>query len=159
MIQTLRFEAIYESCYEQVYRFSLSYTGNPALAEEVTQEAFARLLQQKLKEIRKPVAWLIRVARNLAADALRDRPVEGTLELKHSADTPEARLVQQGLRRDIVRAVAGLSRHQRDCITLREYGGLSYAEIGQTLDLSLNEVRVHLYRARRNLQKSLKDWL
>ena len=56
-------------------------------------------------------------------------------------------------------AISKLSDRQRECISLREYGGLSYREIAELAGISLNEVRVHLHRGRQNLKRMLEEWL
>jgi RNA polymerase sigma factor (sigma-70 family) len=49
------------------------------------------------------------------------------------------------------------SETQRDFLSLREYGGLSYEEIADVMGTSIDQVKVQLFRARRNLSKHLED--
>ena len=154
------FERIYQRHFNRVYRYSLGMTGNVGLAEDVTQEAFYRLLQDGAGASRvvNPLAWLIRVARNLALDLFSRGDVPAVPVIRHDP-TPEDSLRLRSMRKQILDSVSQLSARQRDCIALREFGGFSYREISETLGISLDEVRVQLHRARRNLRSKLEDWL
>jgi len=67
------FEELYRRQFDYVYRYALALTGRHALAEEITQEAFTRLLNNgfAIRRIERPEAWLMRVARNLAMESFR----------------------------------------------------------------------------------------
>jgi DNA-directed RNA polymerase specialized sigma24 family protein len=69
------FEELYSKQFDCVYRYALALTGRHSLAEEITQEAFTRLLNNGsyIKRIERPAAWLMRVARNLAMESFRDQ--------------------------------------------------------------------------------------
>jgi len=92
-MDTHEFEKLYKNQFDCVYRYSLALTGNPASAEEITQEAFARLLRNgfQASTIDRPEAWLMRVARNLAIETFRERARDtGELSAANSK-TPDLR--------------------------------------------------------------------
>ncbi len=156
------FEKTYRDHYGQVFRYSLAATGNADWAEEVTAETFFRLLRHSAgsdRAIRKPLAWLIRVARNLVLDLHKRSNDLPEARPSGPVHTPEQTLLSSEMHRRVLQAIGELSDRQRDCITLRELGGLSYAEISEALGIGSNEVRVHLHRARRHLRKKLEKWL
>jgi len=71
--------------------------------------------------------------------------------------TPEQLLLGNEIQRRILHSLSKLAVSQRECIALREFGGLSYLEIAGILDTSIDQVKVHLFRARQHLKKELED--
>ena len=67
------FELLYRAQVQSIYRYALALTHNPALAEELTQEAFVRLLQSRaqLKHPGSENSWLCTTVRRLYLDQLR----------------------------------------------------------------------------------------
>jgi len=55
------------------------------------------------------------------------------------------------------RALAALDELSRSIVVLREVEGLSYADIAQTLDLPIATVKTRLLRARRALERAVRD--
>ncbi len=153
------FGRLYESQFDCVYRYSLALTGNPAHAEEITQEAFTRLLRNGFasNSIERPEAWLMRVARNLAIGIFRERTRNGGTPPDSDPDSPERQLYRGEIMQRILHALSKLAQTQRDCIALREFGGLSYQEIAQITGISVDQVKVQLFRARQSLKKDLED--
>lgn len=150
------FEQIYEEQFDGIYRYALAQMGNPASAEELTQEAFLRLFENGAR-VRNPKAWLFRVANNLRTDWFREQGKQHSSRRCETAIVdPETALQEQELVKRVVSAIAALSVSQRECIILRQYGEMSYREIADLLDMSIDEVKVHLYRARRNLRQRLE---
>lgn len=155
------FEETYQEHYSRVYRFALGLTANPAWAEEVTQEAFLRLLRFDTSRtpLRNPASWLLRVAHNLSIDLFKKQRQTPSRQEILTSRTPEDEFQHQRMKADVLKAIARLSQRQRECITLRRLGGQSYREIAQTLQISVNDVRVHLHRARQNLKHHLEEWI
>jgi RNA polymerase sigma factor (sigma-70 family) len=153
------FDELYSKQFDCVYRYALALTGRHSIAEEITQEAFTRLLNNSfaIKGIERPAAWLMRVARNLAMESFRDQArtrlqPEGVMPMN-----PEQLFFTNEIQKRVLSAVGMLPEAQRDCLSLREYGGLSYQEIADIMGTSIDQVKVQLFRARRNLCKHLED--
>jgi RNA polymerase sigma-70 factor, ECF subfamily len=150
------FERLYRSHRSDVYRFVLRDVRNPDEAEDVTQTAFLnayRALQHGDRP-EKPRAWLLTIAQNVARRRFRtrsSRPQEVELDpelvVAPEPDGPSANEIREALRR--------LRPNHRTAIVLREIGGLSYAEIAETLGLSVSAVETLLFRARRALREEL----
>ena len=151
------FEAVYRLHFDALYRFVLANTRNRADCEEIVQETFLKLYTH-LRSIQNPRAWLFRCANNLIVDGSRRRSLSGDQPecLASASPSPETMAGHKERRLHILEALAGLVETQRRCLTLREYGGLSYREIADTLGLSVDEVKVHIYRARKNLRRELE---
>src|SRR3954447_3302777 len=126
--------------------------GDPAAAEDLRQEAFARAWTSAPRDADPDHlrAWVHRTARNLAVDHLRRRSVrdwvpfaDETVGAPPEAD-PEAGIVAR-------EALGRLSAHERLLLLLRFEGGLSLAEIGTLLDISEDAARKRVARARASL--------
>ncbi len=97
------------------------------------------------------------VTRNECIDRLRRRPrsVEsGHLELM-TEDACTVELSEQ--QRQINRAIGRLGEPQRSIVVLRDVLQHSYADVAGTTGLTMTQVKVYLYRARRQLRKTLRD--
>ncbi len=143
--------------------------GDPQLAEEAAQEAFLRAWQHlpgydPHYSFR---AWVYRIAVNAALDALRrekpsldiDEFAEGDLGQSGTVDGPEAALESKERAERIRRAVLALPAPSRAVLVLREYGGLSYAEVAAALSIPLGTVMSRLNSARGQLRQALAGLL
>ena len=135
--------------------------GDANLAEDAAQDAFIRAWQhlpdfQPRSSFRN---WMYRIAVNTALDITRrDRPgvdVE-SLELAAPGENLEADLERRERARQIRQSVLGLPQASRAVLILREYEGLSYREIAETLDISIGTVMSRLNYARTHLAKILR---
>ena len=139
-----------------VYRMS----GDANLAEDAAQEAFLRAWQN-LGRYNPRFAfrsWVYRIALNAAIDALRrERPAADlAAEPRASGDPgPEAWLEHKQQAEQVRQAVLGLSPASRAVLVLREYEGLSYAEIADALEIPLGTVMSRLNYARGQLRRAL----
>jgi RNA polymerase sigma-70 factor (ECF subfamily) len=70
---------------------------------------------------------------------------------------PERALIDADRTRSIHSAILTLPPHYRAVIELRHYQELSYAEIGDTLQIPISDVKSHLYRARKALASLLRE--
>ena len=138
--------------------------GDANLAEDAAQEAFIRAWQN-LPSYRPQSPfrnWVYRIATNAALDALR-REREAVdidaLALANSDNGPEA-VVEGAERGERVRqAVLALPPASRAVLVLREYEGLSYREIAETLGIPMGTVMSRLNYARNRLRESLAPYL
>jgi RNA polymerase sigma-70 factor (ECF subfamily) len=138
--------------------------GNIHLAEDAAQEAFIRAWQHLPSyRPRSPFRnWVYRIAINVARDALRrERETVDISELAlPSPDADPGTRVERAERADRVRrAVLALPSASREVLILREYEGLSYREIADTLSIPLGTVMSRLNYARSRLRETLADCL
>lgn len=128
------------------------YTGDAFLAEELAQEAVARVCRhwRRVRAMDAPDAWLHRVARNLAHSHFR-RVARGTrATLRSQTDVVHADDEAVALRA----AVASLPERERDAIVLRFYLGYSVRETAQMLDCPEGTVKTLTHRAIGRLRES-----
>ena len=140
---------------------------NASEAEELAQEAFVRVWQQREKfragaEFR---PWVFSIAVNLARNRLRwwrRRPEVALEEWTEGASdaNDSAQAAERGERAAAVRdAIATLPVELREAIVLFEYEQMSHAEIAATVGCSAKAVETRIYRAREKLRGTLKRWM
>lgn len=142
---------------------------NQSEAEELAQETFVRVWQQREKfhagaEFR---PWVFSIAINLARNRLRWWRRRPHVELQEWTRTDETRASgpreETGVERDeraaaVRDAIAALPTELREAIVLFEYEHLSHAEIGAAVGATTKAVETRLYRAREKLRVALKRW-
>jgi len=144
------------ACREAVFRICLGFSRNAAEAEDLSQDVYLKACR-RLAGIRHPYLaseWLFRIARTTCLDHLKRRrlscELERTAGREAAADvrTPEAASVTRERMMRLKTAVSRLPRKQREVFVLREYGGLSYEELGRVLGAKAGTVMSRLSRAR-----------
>jgi RNA polymerase sigma-70 factor, ECF subfamily len=165
-----RFRELVAEHQHRVYTFATYFLGNPAEAEDVTQEVLLRLWRH-LDQVEPSTAgaWLIRVTRNACLDSLRSRKSHGRLFLdglegkaEQAMDRgidPEQALVRRDLQRALLAALDGIGEPQRTIAILREVQDLSYQEIADAMEMPINTVKTYLHRTRRRLRGELAQHL
>lgn len=137
--------------------------GDVELAQDAAQEAFIKAWLH-LPTFRPGTSlrnWLYRIAINTTLDVLRrDAKIAGidfeTLSMPDPQVGPEAALLQKERTVAVQQAILALTEASRSVLVLREYGGLTYAEIAAALDIPLGTVMSRLNYARRQLKQSLQ---
>jgi RNA polymerase sigma-70 factor (ECF subfamily) len=152
-------EELYDRYGRMAFALAVRIAGSPETAEEVVQEAFlsvwngAATYQSGRGALR---TWLLSIAHHRAIDSVRRRtarvqaaPLDERVQYVGGEDV--WRDVSRSLTRDEVRAaLAALPAEQRESIELAYFGGFTYPEIAQRLDLPLGTVKSRL---RLGLQK------
>jgi RNA polymerase sigma-70 factor (ECF subfamily) len=139
--------------------------GDVHLAQDAAQEAFIRAWQHLSSyQPRSPFRnWVYRIAINAALDTLRavrqeQEPVDE--DTAAAADDRPETLVERAEQAEEVRqAVLSLPPASRAVLVLREYEGLSYREIADTLDIPIGTVMSRLSYARGCLRQALAPWV
>ena len=144
-----------------VYNYVLRLVGDRSLAEDLTQEVFLHVFQSiKTFSLRsKFTTWLFQVTKNRVLDELRanERRPRAFVALE---DAPHLEVVDQPMERletiDAVwRAVDHLNVDLKMALLLRDVVGLSYTEIGDSLEITLATVKWRIYKAREEVQLAL----
>jgi len=141
-------------------RFTGRLLGNPAEAEEVTQDVFLKLIARADQyDGRAPVrSWLFAIATNACRDCLRRsvrRPsvtLDAVAEVAEPGIPADERLVDRQRRETVRRALAKLSDEQREALVLARYHGMPYADIARTLNISEGAVKTRIFRAMETLK-------
>jgi RNA polymerase sigma-70 factor (ECF subfamily) len=138
--------------------------GNPILAEDAGQEAFIRAWKnlRRFDGRHSFRSWIYRIAINAALDVLKREKETSeldALQLAAGNDLPEATLERKERADEVRQAILALPEVQRTVLILREYEGLSYAEISSALGIPLGTVMSRLSYARGQLRQSLLGYL
>ena len=144
--------ALYAQHKNMVYRLALSYLKSRPDAEDVTQQAFLRLLEHQ-REISpgKERSWLASVTVNLCRDVLRSASRRRTESLS------EELVFQDGRQSEVFRAVMELGEQERAAVDLYHYEGYDTREIAQILKISRTAVTTRLCRAKQHLKEKLEE--
>lgn len=156
----MNFDEIYVRYFESVYKFIYSMCRSPATAEDITQETFLRAME-KIDDFRgqcKLQVWLCQIAKNLYfthyAREKRITPNENR-DLAHGEE-PEEMLVDRDDVLSIHRALHRLADPYKEVFSLRVFGELSFAQIGDLFEKSETWARVTYHRARLKIKEEFK---
>jgi RNA polymerase sigma-70 factor (ECF subfamily) len=148
-------------------------------AEDLAQEVFLRIYRARrgYEPTAKFSTWLFRIANNLAINRRRDagrrrefqvtaddsgpsgpRPVEQMVADK-SALMPTRQLDKTELQAMVQSAMESLNERQRMALLLHRFEEMSYADVADTLDLTIPAVKSLLSRARESLREKLEPYL
>jgi RNA polymerase sigma-70 factor, ECF subfamily len=140
--------------------------GDRALAEDLVQEAFLRVLRAIARyEYTRPFKpWLYAIAANLSRDHFKRAetrrteavPDEAMGQVADEDASPEGRVIAGDEAEHVAAAVAALPDHQRAAVILRYYQGLSLAEIADTLGVPVGTVKSRLSLGLRRLRARLE---
>ena len=148
---------IYRQHAQTVYKFLLSQTRDPDLAEELTQETFYQAVRSidRFDGRCKVSVWLCQIAKHLWYQQLRKQKREVPLS-EEGIDVPlpsaEEETLDRAGRLDLLRQVHGLPEPYREVVYLRAFGDLSFREIGDVLGKTETWARVTFYRGKEKLR-------
>jgi RNA polymerase sigma-70 factor (ECF subfamily) len=150
------FHSLFERYSPDVYRFALYLSGNPSLAEEITQETFVRVWVTPGEVCGGTVkAYLLTIARNLylaeRKRAARQVALDG--DLPDPKPGPEATAGARLELNAVFKALQALPEVDRTALLMHAQDGLSYAAIALALGLSTAAVKVRVHRARIKLRR------
>lgn len=159
-----------------IYNFALRYLRHESWAEDVTQDAFLRVVQRagEFKHESRFSTWLYTIARNLCVDHLRRQKHrqhssldqtndEGAATGERLADAgPEGSVERVVLSREIqtqiAHAIEELPEEQREVFLLRHIGNVSFQEIAAITGAGENTVKSRMRYALERLQKALCEF-
>ncbi len=155
--------AIYDRFQGRIYRFAMQMTGDPSVAQDVTQEVFLALLRNPRSyqpERGSLVSFLFGVAKNQVRNRLRHERRYVELDPAEAdglaADREDVAELRGG---EIREAVLALPGEYREVVVLCEFQGMSYAEAAVALETPIGTVRSRLHRARALLARKLASAL
>jgi RNA polymerase sigma-70 factor (ECF subfamily) len=136
-----------------VFRYLCRVVGRPDTAQDLTQEVFLRVARTRVPDADASGhrAWVFKIARNLVLNHLRDTVRRGESVALADASSPATQELALAIRQ----AVEALTEVDRDVFLLRESAGLSYGEIAEACELTVEAVRARLKRAREELREAL----
>jgi RNA polymerase sigma-70 factor (sigma-E family) len=143
------FEELFEAEYERMVRTALLLLGSRAEAEEVAQDAFARV-ELRWSRLDNPGGYLRRCVVNRSHDLLRRRRLEQRFRLlRHEVDH------ELGAD-ELTDALAVLPAKRRTAVVLRYYGGLREREIAEAMGVRPGTVKSLIHRALAQLRREIE---
>lgn len=146
----------------ELYRLALRITLNPAEAEDIVQDTMLRVWNRREQwdEIESIEAFCLTICRHLALDKMKRSGAQNTqLDDSHDppdrsyASNPEEQAVQHDRIRLVRQLINALPEKQRSCIQLRDIEGKSYKEIAAVMDISEQQVKINIFRARQSIRQ------
>lgn len=153
------FAAFYASTYQRAFRTARAIVGDPASADDVTQDAFVSAFRAR-DRFRGDVpaeAWLIRIVVNRAISLTRRRRVVWTEPLDEQAHSRDDGPERVAGRLSLISALRRLPVDQRAAIVLRYYLEYDYETIARILDTKVGTVGSWLHRGLAALATALAE--
>jgi RNA polymerase sigma factor (sigma-70 family) len=169
-----------QSCFEQlihrhknkVFAYISLYIRDQALAEDLFQDTFMKVIQSvrtgKYQDNGKFISWVMRIAHNLIIDHFRrvkqmntvsnDNYESDLFNSKRFAEsTVEDNMIRRQIQKDVRKMISMLPDDQREVVILRHYAGLSFKEIADITDVSINTALGRMRYALINMRKLMEE--
>lgn len=147
---------------DKLIRFSQSLVGDTAEAEDIVQEVLIRIWDRRDEwhEMDNLEGYCMRMARNMSIDRIRSRKnrTEELDRADHLLSRDNSAQADMENREAVARVrncIERLPEKQRTVIRLREIEGMSYLDIAGIMEITLDQVKVNIYRARMALKHEL----
>lgn len=156
----------------KVFTYIILIVKNQSLAEDIFQDTFIKVIKSlkegKYKDNGKFVSWVIRIAHNLTIDHFRkEKQINTYSNEDYEADifnskklaerTVEDIMVETQIIKEVRLLIDELPEDQKQVILLRHYGGLSFKEIAEQTDVSINTALGRMRYALINLRKLIEQ--
>jgi RNA polymerase sigma factor (sigma-70 family) len=157
---------------KKVYTYILVIVKDHPLTEDIFQDTFIKVINSlregRYKDNGKFLPWVLRIAHNLIIDYFRKEKQLNTISndssetdifnsRKFSDKTVEDQIVNDQITKDVRRLVQELPEDQREVIVLRHYCGLSFKEIADHTNVSINTALGRMRYALINLRRLIKE--
>lgn len=142
---------------KDVYRYAYSLLKNNEDAEDVVQDVFINCIKKSdfYRGDCNIKTWLLVLTRNQCYNVIKSRKIRQRDSIEDVNLVSNINYVEDKL--NIENALKTLTTEENEIIFLREYSGFSYKEISQILEISVDNVKVRLFRAKQKLRKALYD--
>ena len=153
-MDSAQFTAFYQRSARPLWAYLVRCSGDPALAEDLMQEAYVRFLGATQPSEAESAArrYLFRIATNLLRDHWR-RPKASSLEdLPESFFASCANEEELALQQQLAHAMAQMRSRDRQILWLAHAENYSHQEIAEITGLASTSVRLLLFRARKRMR-------
>lgn len=156
----------------RIYDYIRMMVKDPELADDIYQETLikvSRVLDEgRYKDNGKFISWVMRIAHNQVIDHFRSEKHNKTVNeatagydvfasQRLAEGSIEDQLVGEQIEADLRRLVAELPEEQQEVVRLRYYGGMSFKEIAEHTEVSINTALGRMRYALINLRKMIKE--
>ena len=150
-----QFELLYKNYNQLVYKISFSILKNKESSEDVTQNIFAKIYSLKKDKLptSKEATWLYTITKNEAISYYRKEKTNVTLEEIYEVKEAECKELQNIIDKEkYEKLISGLSVKEKEVISLKIIGELSFKEIAKILNEPIGTVQWRYYKALNSLQ-------
>ena len=151
----------------ELFRLALRITQNRADAEDVVQETMLKVWSRRGEwpQIASIEAFCLTICRNISLDKLRrldnqvlslDDSESSSFNNQPSTFTPEDQAVSRDRIQLVRRLIDLLPEKQRSCIQLRDIEGKSYRDIATILEITEQQVKINIFRARQAIKEKFQ---
>ena len=148
-----------------LYRLALRLTLKREEAQDIVQDTLIKVWNKRDEwdKIESIEAFSLTICRNLALDKLRMKQNQNEaldnlhLETPDQGGTPYELMHKKDRIQLVKQMVDALPEKQRSCIQLRDFEGKSYKEIAQILNISEDQVKVNIFRARQAIKQKYQE--
>ncbi|MBE9468554.1 MAG: sigma-70 family RNA polymerase sigma factor [Bacteroidetes bacterium] len=157
---------------KRVYTYIFLIVKKQHLAEDIFQDTFIKVIKSlrlgKYNEEGKFVSWVLRIAHNLVIDYYRkekhlkvysndDNEIDIFNSQKFSDRTIEEDIISNQISQEVKLLIEELPEDQKNVIILRHYAGLSFKEIAEQTNVSINTALGRMRYALINLRKLIQE--
>lgn len=155
-------QAFYEKYSREIYLYVYSLSHDRFLSEDLMQETFVKALLSLSEQHQNIRAWLHMVARNLYFNHTRNcrHEEDKAQKQKDAAILPEGpleQLLKSERDKALYTALNQLDSRKREVVSLQYFSGLSQKEIAHILGITMENVRVLSFRAKKELKQYIKE--
>ncbi len=149
---------------ERAFRLCYSIVGNIEDAKDILQISFVKAYKN-MDRFRKDSSfytWFYRILVNTAQDFLRKKARESTGHFESASDpamSPEKKAMDRELKQLLDTAISQLSDNQRASFVMKHLNGMKIDDIAQILRCRPATVKIHLFRAVKNIKNKLGPYL
>ncbi|MGA7720366.1 MAG: RNA polymerase sigma factor [Ignavibacteriaceae bacterium] len=157
-IVNIPFNELYEEYSDDILRYSFSILRHYEEARDIVQEVFIRHYENEssFKGQCSYKTWLLVLTRNLCYSRLRNKNFYNERIEEHSFVKNYTDIFDINI--SLSDALKKVPKESSELLYLKEYEGYSYLEISEITNLSVENIAVKLYRAKKLLRKYLKDF-
>lgn len=165
-------EALIKKHKNRIYTYIFLIVKNEQLAEDIFQDTFIKVINSlrkgKYQDKGRFVSWVIRIAHNIVIDHFRKEKNLRTISndnveydlfnsSKYSDKTIEQNIIHDQITNDVRKLIEKLPNDQKEVIILRHYVGLSFKEIAENTDVSINTALGRMRYALINMRKLIEE--
>jgi RNA polymerase sigma factor (sigma-70 family) len=168
---TRAFDTLIDRYQEKIYNTILFMVKDSYLAEDLIQDIFIKIIdnikQKKYAEEGKFLPWALRISHNFCIDHFRKVKRTPTIKtsddqdifevIKFSDHAADYKMTRSQTHKNIQELVDLLSEEQREIIVLRHYANLSFKEIAQMTNCSINTALGRMRYGLINLRKMMNE--
>lgn len=166
------FDVLLERHKEAVYSYILFFIKSREIADDIFQETFVKIITMiragRYTESGKFPAWVNRIARNQIIDFFRHEKSEGLVSMdtensdimnssRFSAPDIEEEIVLSQMFEEVKQLIGELPEPQREVVEMRFYRNMSFKEIAESIDVSINTALGRMRYAVLNMRKAINE--